>query len=63
MGGIVIDGELVIIGGEASFIKKFEEVSGGYLSLKDQFDRECLRKTYVFSESFLMSLRNTFYSR
>jgi len=60
-GGISIDGELIVIGGEANFMKKFEEVSGGYASLKSRFERDCLCKTYAFKEEFLTNLKQVFY--
>jgi len=62
-GGFIIEGELIIIGGEFNFIKKFESLSNGYLSLKSRFDKECLRKTYALHKDYLMELRETFYSR
>jgi hypothetical protein len=62
-GGISVDGELIILGGEANFMSQFEELSGSYLTLKARFDKKCLRKTYAFYESFLMNLRKTFYPR
>jgi hypothetical protein len=60
-GGISVDGELIVIGGETNFMRKFEEVSGGYASLKNRFDQDCLCKTYAFKEKFLIALRNMFY--
>ena len=60
-GGILLEGEVTIIGGEASFMEKFEEVSGGYLALKKKFYIEYLKDVDVASNKSLREFVDTFY--
>ena len=68
-GGIIVDGALVVLGGESCFMKRFEELSGGYLALKDRFEKRVLfyddpsRKSRVSEDALLMDLTKTLYSR
>lgn len=66
-GGIIIEGMFAILGGEADFIKRFEELSGGYLTLKHTFEKQCLfdedslQKACIYKEPFFIELREAFY--
>ncbi len=59
-GGIILEGEAVIIGSEAEFMAKFEELSGGYAALKKRFYRRYPKEP---DNSFFIEFRKTFYPR
>lgn len=62
-GGVILDGALVVLGGESCFMKKFEELSGGYLALKDRFEKRGSFYSRIFDPALYRDLTETLYSR
>jgi hypothetical protein len=61
-GGIIVDGALVVLGGESCFMKRFEELSGGYLALKDRLEKRGAFYSRIFGTLY-GDLTETLYSR